>query len=327
MADNNGTNTTNGGAEQDGIDTSRPAEIIPDSMLIGGARNGKRPAAPAAPKAQAPAEGADELDGEALDAADAADGEGGTKDIDSNGGDAAGAAGDDKQIELTDEDLIDVLLESGADMSGQPIRQINDAEVKPLSAKPMTADDLEPGLKAEYDAAVEKFGPDLANTILLPRLKREQALQTQMAPVLKAHADQYEQAQAKAAQQVIGFFTEKAKAGYKQVYGEGPGKSSPIQTEAMKRVIAKAVQIKNQVEANGLTITPERALERAHAMLWKDTTIGRAVAARQSTMQTRANNTAMPTNRNAAGASSSVPAGTDPYAKVKAALNRAGIAR
>lgn len=323
----NDENNPGGDVIESGVDNTRPANVIPDSSLIGGSRDGAKPAARRAAAPAAANKAVDDDDADTSESQpDAPEGEGGDAGDGKPAEGAAGAAnGEADAADLTDDDLLDMLLESDGD--GTPAAATQATTKTEQRGTPKKASDLEPTLKAEYDAAVERYGEELVNTVMLPGLLREQATNQRLQPLLSRHAEQFEEQQARAQREVSDFFTAKSTAGYAKVYGEGPNKASPVQIEAMKRVVAKAVEIKNKAQAAGISITPQKAMERAHNALWSKTPLGAKVAANQATMQQRANSTTMPTNRNAAGASSNVPAGGDPYAKVRGALKKAGITR
>lgn len=320
---------------ESGVDTSRPVtELVPDRLLIGGSRDGKRKtAASSAGATAAPVVGnqADDND-DALNAALGGDDDDApSKTRDDSADDAAAQNANAKEVqaaepELTDDDLMDILLEEGEFAPQGQQRQATQQQGATV-AKPTKPEHLEPGLKAEYDGVVDKYGVEMANNLILPRLLREQALNASIAGVLEHQSRSAEQQQQQAQREVQSFFTDKAAAGYAKVYGEGEGKTSPLQIEAMRRVIAKAVSIKEKVEAAGIQITPKKAMERAHEAIWGKTKIGQSVASRQATMQNRAGNTTLQTNRPASGQQNNSANNADPYAKVRQRLKASGWAQ
>lgn len=358
--------------ESDGYDTSRRSEaVLPDHLFIGGGRrgagasNGTRAAAGAARPAQrpaarrAPVQRQQEVETDAQDQFDDADlealdeggdglspGHAGDDSLDEDGdeagegeGDASGTAEGDEATaaELSEDELIDLMLQDEPG-TGLLREQAQQGQRQPQRQAPKSGELTDASLISEYEFAVDKYGQEMADNLIKPRLIREQKMQQQLAAYQQHIDDQQQQVSAQAEATCYNFFSTMSQGGFAAIYGADPRSAKPIQVEAMRRVITKAAVIKAQLQAAGVPITPEKALEKAHQKLWGGTAIGQRVNANAQTMQNRSRNITVRPTRGGAGVSNGQSNaggntgggsgdGGDKYANLRAALRKAGVTR
>jgi len=353
--------------ESDGYDTSRRSEaVLPDHLFIGGGRrgagasNGTRAAAGAARPAQRPAarQAAPVQNQEPEDVQDQFDdadlealGEGGdglapghagddSLDETGDGGDGEGEGGEGDEAaaaELSEDELIDLMLQDEPG-TGLLREQAQQGQRQPQRQAPKGGELTDASLISEYEFAVDKYGQEMADNLIKPRLIREQKMQQQLAAYQQHIDDQQQQVSAQAEATCYNFFSTMSQGGFAAIYGADPRSAKPIQVEAMRRVITKAAVIKAQLQAAGVPITPEKALEKAHQKLWGGTAIGQRVNANAQTMQNRSRNITVRPTRGGAGVSNGQSNaggntgggsgdGGDKYANLRAALRKAGVTR
>lgn len=289
---------------ENGQDNSRRATDIPDRMLIGNGRDPKPRTAEIEDQVEDDTGDVDESQVAELEEDSA------VVDEDGNGG----------TDPSNDDELIDAIVD--ADLVPREVATQTQQQPQTNNSNQLHGEFLE-----EYNAVVEAYGEELADKVVKPRLLREQRLEAQLAPFIQTQ-QQALQKQAEEAQKVVlNFFDEMSNSGFNSLYGTTDNRK-PVQNEACRRVLDKAIQIKTKVESAGLTISPRKALQKAHESVWGNSPIGKRVRANQNTMEQRATNTTLPSTR---GGLTSNKQGSrqsgDPYAKVRNALKRSGMAR
>lgn len=290
---------------ESGSEPSRRASDIPDRMMIGNGREPKQREEEIDDVIDEVADDTGDVDASQVSEVDE------SEDDQQNSNDGTGASDDDE--------LIDVLID--ADVIAPRTTQTQEHTQVP------NTNELYGTYLEEYKAVVESYGEELADKIVKPRLIREQKLEAQLAPWIQTQQQQAQKEAAEAERTVLNFFDEMSNAGFNSVYGTTDSRR-PIQNEACKRVLAKAIEIKNKVEAAGLTITPRKALAKAHEQVWGNSPIAKRVRQNQTTMDRRSENTSLPATRGGVtGSKSANKSSPDRYSQVRNALKRAGFAR